>query len=185
MKVFDSPHEEIGPSEYLLPTLDWCNDNFLISQQPDETPEYLVLLNPSETTGKISPSPPQYQPPYSTGPPPADVDESPEYADYADLDELEEISAKEASSRTSDLVPSYSAPLYNVHGETGNDFAGAPMYDVLEGQDLGFASPMYAVLEGPDTNWIERNLCLEPLGFFLIMYDVKLTSKDLTAHSKT
>ena len=43
----------------------------------------------------ILPSPPQYQPPCSTGPPPADVDK---YADYADLDELEEILPKEASN---------------------------------------------------------------------------------------
>lgn len=123
-----------------------------VQKRQDETPEYLVLLNPSESTGKISPSPPQYQPPYSTGPPPADVEESPEYADYADLDELEEISAKEASNRTSDQGPSYSAPLYNV--------SGGPDYDVLEGPDphsvgntnLGYEPPMYAVLEGPDTN---------------------------------
>lgn len=125
-----------------------------------ETPEYLALLNPSESTGKVSPSPPQYQPPYSTGPPPADVEESPEYADYADLDELEEISSKEASNRTSEQGPSYSAPLYDVTGEPGYDYAGASMYDVLEGPDphsadntnLGYEPPMYAVLEGPDTN---------------------------------
>lgn len=107
----------------------------LIFQHQDEIPEYLVLLNPSESTRKISPSPPEYQPPYSTGPPPADVDESPEYADYADLDELEEISVKEASNRTSDQGPSYSAPQYNVPEESGYDYASAPMYDVLEGPD--------------------------------------------------
>jgi len=126
----------------------------------DETPEYLVLLNPSERTGKISPNPPEYQPPYSTGPPPADVNESPEYADYADLDELEEITTKEASNKTSDQVPSYSAPLYNVPEEAGYDYACTAMYDVLEGPDSysigstnpGNEPPTYAVLEGPDTN---------------------------------
>lgn len=76
------------------------------------------------------------------------------------MDELEEISAKEASNRTSDQGPSYSAPLYDVTGGPGYDCAGASMYDVLEGPDppsadntnLGYEPPMYAVLEGPDTN---------------------------------
>lgn len=62
------------------------------------------------------------------------------------------MSAKEASNRTSDQGPSYSAPLYNVPEGPGQDFACAPMYDVLEGPHVGFESPMYAVLEGPDTN---------------------------------
>lgn len=132
----------------------------LIFQHQDEIPEYLVLLNPSENPRKNSPSPPEYQPPYSTGPPPADIEESPEYADYADLDELEEISAKEASNRTSDQGPSYSAPLCNVPEGPGYGYASTPMCDALEGPvpysvdntDLGFEPPIYAVLEGPDTN---------------------------------
>lgn len=85
------------------------------------------------------------------------MEESPEYADYADLDELEEI---EASNRTSDQGPSYSAPLYNVLEGPSCEYAGAPMYAVLEGPDPysvgntnpGFEPPFYAVLEGPESN---------------------------------
>jgi len=51
------------------------------SAHKDEIPEYLALLNPDENPRTISPSPPEYQPPYSTGPPPADIKEPPEYAD--------------------------------------------------------------------------------------------------------
>lgn len=129
-------------------------------QRQGEIPQYLALLNPDDTSAKISPSTPEYQPPYSTGPPPADAEESPEYADYADLDELEEISASEASNKSSNEGPCYSAPLYKVLEGPSYDYASAPMYDVLEGPDpesygttnLGFEPPVYAVLEGPDSN---------------------------------
>ena len=61
---------------------------------------------------------------------------------------------------TSDQVPSYSAPHYNVPEEPGYDYACTAMYDVLEGPDsysvgstnLGNEPPMYAVLEKSDTN---------------------------------
>ena len=124
---------------------------FFYFQRQDEIPEYLALLNPNENPRNISPSPPEYQPPYSTGPPPADVDESPEYADYADLDELEEIATKEGSKKCSN----------HVHKGPSDDQAlpGTVVYGVLEGPDpdsTGLTSqscepPVYAVLEGPDT----------------------------------
>lgn len=92
------------------------------------------------------------------GPPPADVDEPPEYADYADLDELEEIALNEGSKKCLNQGPSYEAPLYNVLEGPSGDYAlpGAVVYDVLEGPDpdstgLSCEPPMYAVLEGPDT----------------------------------
>ncbi|KAJ7331292.1 hypothetical protein OS493_020082 [Desmophyllum pertusum] len=142
------------------PSMSTSNESHIDFKRQDEAPEYLALLNHSDGTGNIYANTPEYQPPYSTGPPPADVEESPEYADYADLDELEEISANEASNRTSDQEPSYSAPLYNVLEGPSYDYACAPMYDVLEGPDpysvgstnLVFEQPMYEVLEGPDTN---------------------------------
>ena len=119
------------------------------------------MINPDENPRTILPSPPEYQPPYSTGPPPADVKEPPEYADYADLDELEEIKANESLAKCSDQGPCYEAPLYNVLEGTSYDCAcpSAVMYDVLEGPhpdssgitNPGFEPPMYAALEGPDT----------------------------------
>lgn len=126
----------------------------------DEIPEYLSLLNPGETPGKILPSQPEYQPPYTTGPPPADLEESPEYADYADLDELEKISANEASSNSLTGGECYSIPLCNVPEGPNFEYANAPMYDVLEGPNqhpygnvnLAFEPPAYEVLERPDSN---------------------------------
>ena len=130
-------------------------------QCQDDIPEYLVLLNPNESLRHNSPTPPEYQPPYSTGPPPADAEESPEYADYADLDELEEIAAKEGSSKRLDQGSSYASPAYNALEGPSYDYAcpGGVVYDVLEGPDSisngiesqGFDLPVYAVLESPDT----------------------------------
>lgn len=129
----------------------------------EDIPEYLALLNPNRSPRNLAPSPPEYQPPYSTGPPPEDAEESPEYADYADLDELEEIAAKEGSKKCPEEGPSYAAPLYNALEGPSYDYAcptGGVVYDVLEGPDSqsngianqGFGPPMYAVLEGPDTS---------------------------------
>lgn len=128
----------------------------------EDIPEYLALLNPNQSSRNLSPSPPEYQPPYSTGPPPEDAEESPEYADYADLDELEEIAAKEGSKKCPKEDPSYAAPLYNALEGPSYDYAcaaGGVVYDILEGPDSesngitnqGFEPPMYAVLEGPNT----------------------------------
>ncbi|XP_073228601.1 uncharacterized protein [Porites lutea] len=133
-----------------------------VQQWREDIPEYLALLNPHQSPRNLSPSPPEYQPPYSTGPPPEDAEESPEYADYADLDELEKIAAKEGSKKCPKEDPSYAAPLYNAPEGSSYDYAcptGGVVYDILEGPDSqsngitnqGFEPPMYAVLEGPDT----------------------------------
>lgn len=133
---------------------------FFYFQRQYEVPEYLALLNPGETPGKNLPSPPEYQPPYTTGPPPADLEESPEYADYADLDELEKISANEASNKSLNGEQCYLTPLHNVPEGPNYDYANESMYDVLEGPDphiygsvnLGFEPPAYEVPERPDFN---------------------------------
>ena len=113
----------------------------------EDIPEYLALLNPNQSPRNLSPSPPEYQPPYSTGPPPEDAEESPEYADYADLDELEEIAAKEGSKKCPKEDPSYAAPLYNAPEGPSYDYACPTGIT-----NQGFEPPMYAVLEGPDTS---------------------------------
>ncbi|RMX45450.1 hypothetical protein pdam_00016069 [Pocillopora damicornis] len=121
----------------------------VVQERQYEVPEYLALLNPGETPGKNLPSPPEYQPPYTTGPPPADLEESPEYADYADLDELEKISANEASNKSLNGEQCYLTPLHNVPEGPNYDYANASVYDVLEGPDphiygsvnLGFEPP--------------------------------------------
>lgn len=132
----------------------------VVQERQYEVPEYLALLNPGETPGKNLPSPPEYQPPYTTGPPPADLEESPEYADYADLDELEKISANEASNKSLNGEQCYLTPLHNVPEGPNYDYANASVYDVLEGPDphiygsvnLGFEPPAYEVPERPDFN---------------------------------
>ncbi|XP_068714863.1 uncharacterized protein [Montipora foliosa] len=121
------------------------------SKSPKVITEYLSILDPREHPKIIPLSPPEYQPPYSTGPPPADVYEPPEYADYADLDELEEIAALEKHKD-----PDYEIPVdnerskgacrnYAIHGGTSYPSQADLIPQTYE-------SHVYAVLEGPDTS---------------------------------
>ena len=113
-------------------------------------PQYVELIGPSGSPGIVPPSPPEYQAPYTTGPPPADVVENPEYADYADLDELEEIAATESSKNCLNKDPYYAAladikPKGHRWEYSNSDHAHGLITQELE-------PPVYAVLEGPDAS---------------------------------
>lgn len=107
------------------------------------------LIGTSGDPGIVPSSPPEYQPPYTTGPPPADVVENPEYADYADLDELEEIAGTKSSKNSLNKEP------YNIASADSKpkghrwDYSN-PVYASSSTQEL--EPPVYAVLECPDTS---------------------------------
>lgn len=120
-----------------------------VPKDPQVIPQYVELIGPSGSPGIIPSSPLEYQPPYTTGPPPADVVENPEYADYADLDELEEIAATNSSKNCLNKDPYYTASADSKPKGHRWDYSN-PVYASSSTQDL--EPPVYAVLECPDTS---------------------------------
>jgi len=112
-------------------------------------PQHVEFIGPSGGPGIVPSSPPEYQPPYTTGPPPADVVENPEYADYADLDELEEIAATNSSKNCLNKDPYYIASADSKPEGHRWDYSN-PVYASSSTQEL--EPPVYAVLECPDTS---------------------------------